>query len=175
MQLGHHVPLSIKHNYNCELPEGQELSEEQYLVERLVAKRKRVAMLPLIISISRWLRRHTNPMTLLYAIYGCDHKQLVGESSMHGLLYVYHVITEFMHASCRGKHQNTWCFGYTIVFPIKICTYLKWTQPNDFVKNTDGTVQPKQRTFVEIFVFVHNMLIQSYKLLAMCTNILQCV
>jgi len=56
---------------------------------------------------------------------------------------------------------NQWCQQYsssndvsycgrTIVFPIKICTYLKWTRPNGFVKITDRTVQPKQRTFVEM-------------------------
>ena len=38
----------------------------------------------------------------------------------------------------------------TIVFPIKIQCYLQWTRPKGFVKNNDGTVTPKQRTFIEM-------------------------
>ena len=56
---------------------------------------------------------------------------------------------------------NQWCQQYsgsdglmycgrTIVFPIRIRSYLQWTKPNSFVKLTDGTIQPKQRTFIEM-------------------------
>ena len=41
-------------------------------------------------------------------------------------------------------------YGHTIVFPIRIACYLQWTRPNGFVKNSDGTVRPKQCTFIEM-------------------------
>ena len=49
-----------------------------------------------------------------------------------------------------GSSTNACYYGRTIVFPIKIQCYLQWTQPKGFVKNNDGTVTPKQRTFIEM-------------------------
>ena len=53
---------------------------------------------------------------------------------------------------CRqyGNSGDASYCGRTIVFPIRIECYLQWTQRNSFIKLTDGTVQPKPRTFREM-------------------------
>ena len=48
-----------------------------------------------------------------------------------------------------GSSNNLSYCGRTIVFPIRICSYLKWTRPNAFVI-TDGTARQRQRTFIEM-------------------------
>ena len=50
------------------------------------------------------------------------------------------------HISSDGVSYS----GRIIVFPIKICTYFKWTPRNSFVTNTDGTARRKQRSFIEM-------------------------
>jgi len=52
----------------------------------------------------------------------------------------------------HGSTANACYYGRTI-FPIRIKSYLQWTQLNGFVKTTDGTLQQKQRTCIEMVRF----------------------
>ena len=49
-----------------------------------------------------------------------------------------------------GNSDNASYCGRAIVFPIRIECYLQWTRQNGFIKLTDGTVQPKPKTFIEM-------------------------
>ena len=53
---------------------------------------------------------------------------------------------------CRqyGTDDNPSYYGHSIVFPLKVHSYLQWTRQNSFMKLPDGTVQQKQRTFLEM-------------------------
>ena len=52
------------------------------------------------------------------------------------------------------RYGNSSYRGRTIVFPISIDCYLLWTRQKGYIKMTDGTVQPKPKTFTEM-VRVH--------------------
>ena len=40
--------------------------------------------------------------------------------------------------------------GRTIIFPLEVDCYLRWTGQNNFIKLPDGTVRQKHRTFLEM-------------------------
>ena len=53
---------------------------------------------------------------------------------------------------CRqyGTDDNPSYYGHSIVFLLKVRTYLQWTRRNSVFKLPDRTLQQKQRTFLEM-------------------------
>ena len=49
-----------------------------------------------------------------------------------------------------GRTAHARYCGRTIVFPIRVTCCLDWTGCKGFVRTADGTLQPKQRSFVEM-------------------------
>jgi len=60
----------------------------------------------------------------------------------------------------RKFDEFTYC-GHAIVFPLKVKCFLQWTKSNGFVKDDNGTLLEKPRTFVEtirVKIFKRNLI-----------------